>query len=77
MFCVAANGKKPGDPLKAAQLLVELVHGEGVVKGKDLPITLGLGTDYFDAVKGISEGTLSRLAEWEEVTKSTDFPKGV
>ena len=73
--CIAANGKQPGDPLKAAQLLVELVHGEGAVKDKELPTTIGFGTDYYEGVKEITEGTLKRMVEWEQVTRSTDFPK--
>ena len=54
---------------------MELVHGEGAVQGKELPVTIGLGSDYHEAVKAFSEGTLKRLTEWEEITKSTDLPK--
>ncbi|KZV71193.1 NAD(P)-binding protein [Peniophora sp. CONT] len=75
-FLQAASGKQAGDPVKAAQLLVELVHGDGAAKGKELPVTIGLGTDYHEYVKAFADDTLKRLADWEEVTKSTDFPKG-
>lgn len=51
------------------------MHGEGAAGGKELPVTIGLGSDHYEAVKAFCEGTLKRLADWEQVTKSTDFPE--
>ena len=52
---------------------MDLVHADGVAKGKALPVTIGLGTDYYEGVKASAEGTLKRLEDWVEVMTSTDF----
>ena len=52
---------------------MDLVHRDGVAEGKTLPVTIGLGTDYYEGVKASAEGTLKRLEGWVEVMTSTDF----
>ncbi|VDB90058.1 unnamed protein product [Peniophora sp. CBMAI 1063] len=74
-FLQAADGHQAGDPARAAQVLVELVHGEGVAEGKALPVTIGLGTDYYEEVKAFAEQSLKRIENWGAVSKSTDFPQ--
>lgn len=61
------NGKQPGNPAKAAQVLLQLVEA------KNPPAHLLLGSD---AVKLVGEklATLqNELAEWRDVSLSTDF----
>jgi hypothetical protein len=72
----AYNGKQPGDPQRAAEIIIDLVKGEGVGKGKTVPTVFTLGSDAYEFVKAATEKTLSRLEEWKDVTSSTDFPKG-
>ncbi|KAE9373271.1 NAD(P)-binding protein [Stipitochalara longipes BDJ] len=68
-----ADQKQPGDPGKLVQIVVDLVRGEGVAKGKELPLRLPLGSDCYGLIKAKSEEILRILKEWEGVIKSTDF----
>ncbi len=64
----AYNGKQPGDPVRAAQVIVD------VAAMARPPFRLPLGTD---AVKIIEQADLARLEElghWRELSISTDFP---
>ncbi|KAI0316891.1 hypothetical protein OF83DRAFT_1059594 [Amylostereum chailletii] len=72
---IAYNGKQPGDPKKAAELMVDLVHGEGAVKGRTIPPVVDLGSDCHQVVKEAAESTLQRLEEWKDIAHSTDLPK--
>ncbi|OBZ65297.1 putative oxidoreductase YusZ [Grifola frondosa] len=64
---------QPGDPAKAADVIVDVVRGEGAAGALPFQPTIGLGSDiHADAVKNI-ETTTKRLAEWEAVARSTDF----
>ena len=71
----AVNGKQPGDPAKAVELMLDLIRGEGAAAGKDLPPVAYLGSDCVEAVKKSCQTTLQRIEEWETVFSSTDFPK--
>jgi NAD(P)-dependent dehydrogenase (short-subunit alcohol dehydrogenase family) len=64
----AYNGKQPGDPVRAAQVIVDVAAMDRP------PFRLPLGTD---AVKIIEQADLARLEElghWLELSISTDFP---
>lgn len=67
------HGKQQGDPAKLVDITVDLVRGEGVAVGKQLPLRLPIGQDSLDAVKGKMEEVRKSIEEWEEVTISTDF----
>jgi hypothetical protein len=73
VICSAYNGKQPGDPEKAVDVIVDLARGEGVTKGKPFPKFLALGSDCHKVVKGEAENALRNLEEWKDVTQSTDF----
>jgi hypothetical protein len=64
---------QPGDPKKLVEITLDLVRGEGVAKGKNIPMRLPLGIDCYDDVKEKCEETLKLLEEWREVIRSTDF----
>ncbi|KAI6908459.1 hypothetical protein KC318_g4376 [Hortaea werneckii] len=66
------HGNQPGDTAKAARLVVDLVKGEGVAQGRELPLALPIGNDAFVKIKEQSEATLKMLEEWEDVIRSTD-----
>lgn len=70
---LAYNEKQPGDPKKGVQVMVDVVRGEGIASGRAWEIDIQLGTDCFNVAKGHCEKALERLAEWEDVTKSTDI----
>ena len=61
------NGKQPGDPRKAAQVIVQLT------KENKPPLRLLLGSDAYN---GAEKNDLARLEEarrWKELSLSTDF----
>ncbi|OCT49314.1 putative oxidoreductase [Cladophialophora carrionii] len=64
--------RQPGDPVKLAKIVVDLVRGEGVAQGRYVPFRLPLGIDCFDEVKAKCEETLKLLEDWKDVIRSTD-----
>lgn len=64
---------QPGDPKKLVEVTLDVIRGEGVGRGKDVPLRLPLGSDVYHDVKAKCEETLRVLETWKEVIKSTDF----
>jgi hypothetical protein len=71
------NGNQPGNVEKLVEITIDLVKGEGIAKGKQVPFRLPLGSDCFNDIKAKCEETLQLLAEWEDVIKSTDYDEEV
>ncbi|KAJ3523754.1 hypothetical protein NMY22_g11298 [Coprinellus aureogranulatus] len=69
----AYNGKQPGNPAVAVEVMIDLAHGTGAAEGKPLPITISLGSDCYNVAKENSQAALTRLEEWKDVSYSTDF----
>lgn len=67
------SGKQPGDPEKFAQLIVDLMHGEGVAKGREVPVSLPVGRDAWQIVGGAVDKERQILDDWKDVIESTDF----
>ncbi|KAG7095289.1 hypothetical protein E1B28_006058 [Marasmius oreades] len=66
-------GNEPGDPVKAMEVVVDIVRGEGVAKGKEWPGTILLGEDA-EATYRKKETKLNQaIQEWIQVTKSVAF----
>jgi len=63
----ARNGHQPGDPVKAGKAIAELLDVANP------PAHLLLGPDAFDYVQKDLEVLRSEFAEWEQVTRSTNF----
>lgn len=61
------SGKQPGDPAKAAQVLLRIIETENP------PIHLLLGSDAFKFVQDKLEDLKNEFALWEKVTRSTSF----
>ncbi|KAK7021899.1 hypothetical protein VNI00_017188 [Paramarasmius palmivorus] len=72
----AYNNKQPGNPIKGAEIMVDIVRGEGFAEGKPFSNNIQLGSDCYATAKEESEKALLRLEEWKDVSFSTDFPKG-
>ncbi|CAM6095971.1 unnamed protein product [Calypogeia fissa] len=68
----AINQKQPGDPAKAAQLLVEVLTKSGRCEGRPLPLRLLLGRDAVGYCKAILEQQTKSLNEWAELVSTTD-----
>jgi hypothetical protein len=62
-----------GDPAKAAEVIVDMIKGEGAAKKKPFPTVMALGSDSYAGIKEECESTLRRLEEWKDMSCSTDF----
>ncbi|OJJ51724.1 hypothetical protein ASPZODRAFT_12537 [Penicilliopsis zonata CBS 506.65] len=71
--CNAADSKQPGDPHKAAVLIVDAVRAEGRCAGKTLPLRLPIGPDGFKAVKDNCAEKMAICEEWGEIMADTDL----
>lgn len=67
----AQEGKQPGDAVKAAEAIADVVRGEGKATGKRCPLWLVLGKDAEDDLRRSILQRLQNLDEWQEVTRST------
>jgi NAD(P)-dependent dehydrogenase (short-subunit alcohol dehydrogenase family) len=63
----AKSGQQAGDPSKAAQILLRIVTAQNP------PVHLLLGTDAVNLVREKIEALKNEIAEWENVSRSTDF----
>ncbi|OZC85332.1 SDR family oxidoreductase [Rhodococcus sp. 06-418-1B] len=62
-----AHGNQPGDPVKAAQAVVDAVESD------DPPFLLLLGNDAVDGFTGALDALRADAESWESVSRSTDF----
>jgi len=62
----AVSGKQLGDPAKAAQAMLQLIESDAP------PAHLLLGSDALDLVREALARLQQELAQWEQVTRSTD-----
>ncbi|KAK0224167.1 hypothetical protein IW262DRAFT_1493014 [Armillaria fumosa] len=68
-----SNGTQLGNPEKGAQVMLDVVRGEGIAQGKEFPTSLLMGSDTYAVVQDKIQGYLKLQTEWESVSKSTDF----
>lgn len=66
-----SHGTQPGDPARAAQVLIEVIQGE------TMPARLLLGSDAVRIVGGEVETQLREIDAWKAVSARTDFPDAV
>ncbi len=64
---LAANGKQPGDPDKASDILIELAEEDKP------PLHLYLGQDAYNRVSAKLKEMTTELEQWKETTVSADF----
>lgn len=67
------NGNQAGDARKGVERIVDVVKGENGAAEKEWPMELVIGSDAVAGIRKKCEDTLRLLAEWEEVSKSTDL----
>lgn len=68
----AIVGNQVGDPKKVVKIMVDIVRGEGVAEGKEVPDRLPLGSDALVAIQPKHENMLKQWEEWNDVILSTD-----
>lgn len=66
-------GTEKGDPTKAMQVVVDVVRGEGVAKGRPWPGYLVLGEDAENDVRTKCSKVLKVLDEWVDVARGVNF----
>ncbi|KAF8148007.1 hypothetical protein B0H34DRAFT_271973 [Crassisporium funariophilum] len=66
-------GYEKGDPDKASEVIVDIVRGEGVAKGRAWPQYLVLGEDAEADVRAKCTKVLRVLDEWVDVTRGVSF----
>jgi NAD(P)-dependent dehydrogenase (short-subunit alcohol dehydrogenase family) len=66
----AASGNQLGNPAKAAEAVLK------VLKAEKPPVHLVLGSDALRLVTAGRSSVETDLREWEELSRSTDFPDG-
>lgn len=62
------NGRQPGDPLRAAQVIL------GVAAMDKPPLRLPLGSDALVAIQQADWAKLEELESWRTLSESTDYP---
>jgi NAD(P)-dependent dehydrogenase (short-subunit alcohol dehydrogenase family) len=70
-YMAEQHGKQPGDPLKAAQAMMQ------VVDSPNPPLRLLLGAGALKRVRAKIDTWQKELAAWEPVTVGADFPEGM
>ncbi|PGG99841.1 hypothetical protein AJ79_08393 [Helicocarpus griseus UAMH5409] len=67
------NGKQPGDPIKAAARIIEVVTGTGMGAGKTELLRLPLGPDCMQRARSKVQALKENLDAMEEIAMSTDY----
>lgn len=72
----ASRGAQPGDPLKAAALLVDIARLDNLTDEQrhNLPLRIPLGAEAVHIMRRKAHETLSLLEEWSAFSESADYP---
>lgn len=72
----AVDGNQPGDVVRGSKVAVDMLTGTGVAEGrKPVGDRIVLGSDCEQVIRGKCGRTLRLLDEWQDVIRSTDYPK--
>lgn len=63
------HGQQPGDPVKLAQVVVQIAHAA------EPPLHLPVGTDSVEMLRNNAAKMLEESARWQEISFSTDHRK--
>lgn len=72
-FIPEYNQNQPGSPEKGCKVMVDVLRGEGLARGRPFPTVLQLGSDCNGTVKQICEQAIQRIEEWKDIGASTDI----
>lgn len=62
-----ADGRQEGDPVRAAEIIVGLVHGD------EVPLRLPLGREAVERISGVHRRGLAEVERWAATARSADF----
>lgn len=62
-----SSGTQPGDPQKAARVIIELAESE------EVPLRILLGTDAVNIISKELEAQQRELEKWKSISIRTDF----
>src|SRR5258708_834918 len=68
-FIGQLHGNQPGDPVKLAQVVIKLAESQNP------PLHLPVGKDSIASFRTKTEKMAKEIAEWEEISSSTDHTK--
>ncbi|KAH6649227.1 hypothetical protein F5144DRAFT_479358 [Chaetomium tenue] len=68
----AYNQRQPGDPVKAARLIVEGLTGTGRCEGREPPARWVIGSDAHQFVTAALDQQRKVMDEWKDLTTATD-----
>ena len=66
------DDNQPGDVVKGAKVIVDILTMSGVAEGKKVPIRVALGADCSKGIREKVEDTINLLEEWDPITTKTD-----
>lgn len=66
------NSNQPGDVVKGAKVIVDILTKSGAAEGKEVPMRVVLGKDCSTGIREKIQDTLSLLEEWDPITTETD-----
>jgi hypothetical protein len=68
----SVNNHQPGDVVKGAKIIVDVLTSTGVAVGKEFPIRIILGRDCMKDIHAKIARTEKLIKDWEEAIVSTD-----
>jgi NAD(P)-dependent dehydrogenase (short-subunit alcohol dehydrogenase family) len=66
------NNKQPGDVVKGASIIVDVLTQSGVAEGREVPMRLLLGSDVSALVRKKLSDTEKLISEWEHIYSATN-----
>ncbi|EHK96379.1 putative Uncharacterized oxidoreductase yusZ [Glarea lozoyensis 74030] len=72
-FVAQMDKNQPGDPVKAVDVMVDVVRKEGVAQGREIPERFPLGSDVLGKIRAKYTRYLGVCDEWEDVIRGTDL----
>jgi NAD(P)-dependent dehydrogenase (short-subunit alcohol dehydrogenase family) len=66
------NNNQPGDVVKGAKVIVDILTKSGASEGKEVPMRVALGADSSASIREKIRATLSLLEEWDPITTKTN-----
>ena len=72
-FIEGGDGNQPGDTVKGVERMIDVLKGEGMAKGRQMPKRLPLGPDLIERTKARCNEVIGIVNEWEDVIGSTNL----